>query len=57
MLYYRDGEHEKHLRDIASMIRVSGAEIDQEYIRDRAHRLRLSDVWQTVLMRSGEPSP
>ena len=55
MLYYREGEHEKHLRDIASMLRISGDEIDREYIRDWSNRLELSAVWQAVLVRLGEP--
>lgn len=54
MLYYREGQHEKHLRDIASMLRISGDQIDQQYIRDWASRLDLSDVWQAVLMRLGQ---
>ena len=29
LLYYQEGESEKHLRDIASMLRISGDEIDK----------------------------
>jgi hypothetical protein len=54
MLYYREGEHEKHLRDIAAMLRISGDEIDREYIRDWSNRLGLNAVWQAVLTRLGE---
>lgn len=32
MEYYREGASEKHLRDSAGMLKVSGAEIDRVYI-------------------------
>jgi Nucleotidyl transferase AbiEii toxin, Type IV TA system len=51
MWYYRVGEHEKHLRDIASMLRISGDQIDRDYISHWAQQLELTDVWQTVLAR------
>jgi len=57
MLYYREGEHEKHLRDVAAMLRISGDEIDREYVGDWSSRLGLTAVWQAVLTRVGEPLP
>jgi predicted nucleotidyltransferase len=51
MWYYREGEHEKHLRDIASMLRISRAEIDRDYVSHWARELELTDIWQTVLTR------
>ncbi len=56
MWYYREGEHEKHLRDIASMLRVSSDEIDRDYVSHWAHQLGLTDVWQVVLARVDHPS-
>jgi hypothetical protein len=50
-------KHEKHLRDIASMLRISAGEIDQEYIHDWSNRLGLNAIWQAVLARLGEASP
>jgi hypothetical protein len=53
MLYYQDGQHEKHLRDITAMLRISGGEIDREYVDDWSKRLGLNNVWQAVLSRAG----
>jgi hypothetical protein len=52
MIYYQEGRHEKHLRDIAAMLRISGHEIDREYIADWSKRLGLDDVWQAILSRA-----
>jgi hypothetical protein len=51
MWYYREGEHEKHLRDIASMLRISGEQIDLDYICQWAGRLGFTDIWQVILQR------
>ena len=55
MEYYRLGESDKHLRDIAGVLRVSGPAIDRAYIEDWAARLGLSDIWQRVLARVEQP--
>jgi hypothetical protein len=52
MLYYQEGESVKHLRDIASMMRVSGAGIDREYVVRWAKQLGVSEVWQLVLSQT-----
>lgn len=49
MLYFREGGSERHLRDIASMLRISGPEIDTAYVSEWAQRLGLSDIWKAVL--------
>ncbi|HYO12978.1 MAG TPA: hypothetical protein VE685_07285 [Thermoanaerobaculia bacterium] len=49
--YYREGGSEKHLRDIAGVLKVSGPQIDRNYISDWADRLGLADEWQEVLRR------
>lgn len=51
LLYYQEGEHEKHLRDIGSMLRISPELIDQEYIREWAVSLGVQQEWQVVLDR------
>ncbi len=43
--YYRDGKSEKHLRDIAGVLRVSGDEIDFDYIRQWVRALGLDPEW------------
>lgn len=47
--YYDIGGSDKHLRDIASMLRVSADSIDLERIRDYARRLHLERLWEEVL--------
>lgn len=43
--YFREGGSEKHLRDIAGMVRISGDALDRSYIDDWANRLGLSVEW------------
>ncbi len=49
--YYREGRSEKHLRDVAAMLQVSGDEIDKNYISHWAQQLDLTEEWQAVLDR------
>jgi len=49
MIYYREGQSPKHTRDIAGMLRISAAEIDQTYISEWSDRLGLSEIWQSIL--------
>lgn len=51
LCYYREGGSEKHLRDIAGMLRISGEEIDLEYIAHWTQPLGLTQQWQVVLDR------
>ena len=52
--YYQDGGSEKHLRDIAAMLQVSGEEIDREYVNHWAQQLGFVETWQAVLGRLGQ---
>ena len=49
--YYREGGSEKHLRDIAGMLKVSGEQVDREYVSKWAAALGVSDVWTAVIAR------
>jgi hypothetical protein len=51
MLFYQEGGSEKHLRDMAGMLKVSGPEIDQTYVAKWAHDLALEEIWRAVLER------
>lgn len=51
LLYFQRGGSERHLRDVAGILRVSGAEIDTRYIDDSALHLGVDDVWQAVRIR------
>jgi len=44
--YFREGGSEKHLRDIAGMLRVSGAMIDGDAIQQWTTRLGLQTQWE-----------
>ena len=52
LLYFQQGGSERHLRDIAGMLRVSAPEIDTRYIEDWAQRLGVDDIWQPVRQRA-----
>jgi hypothetical protein len=49
--YYHSGGSEKHLRDIASMLRIGRFPIDRDRVATMAESHGLSDVWQAVLRR------
>jgi hypothetical protein len=51
MRYYREGESEKHLREIASILKISGDNIDKNYIEFWAKKFHLSNVWKTILKK------
>jgi len=54
MEYYKAGGSEKHLRDIAGILKISGEMVDRSYITEWAKRLDLTEVWDAVLARVGE---
>ena len=49
--FYDEGGSERHLRDIAAMLQVSGSEIDREYIEHWCAELDLAEPWRAVLKR------
>jgi hypothetical protein len=49
--FYRETQSEKHLRDIAGILQVSGDEIDVEYINRWLAPLRVAREWQMILDR------
>ncbi|MFM9960057.1 MAG: hypothetical protein ACKV2Q_02395 [Planctomycetaceae bacterium] len=51
MRYYKEGGSEKHLRDIAGILCVWAIDVDRDYIANWAQRLKVSDVWESVLRR------
>jgi hypothetical protein len=51
---YREGGSEKHLRDIAGVLKISGDHLDRGYIAEWAERMGTSEIWQEVLKRSIE---
>lgn len=51
LVYYREGRSEKHLRDIAGVVKISGDDLDWRYLSEWAERLHVTDIWQRVLTR------
>ncbi len=46
--YFKEGRSEKHLRDIASMLKISSELIDRAYISSWAKKLNVSDLWEEI---------
>ena len=51
MVYFDYSASEKQLRDITSMLRISGSEIDLELVRTLAAAHGLTHVWEAVRKR------
>ena len=48
MEYYKRGGSDKHLRDITGILKVSGHDVDREYIITWAKKLGLMKIWEAV---------
>jgi len=55
MVFFQEGGSEKHMRDIAGVLRLGKVAIDRIYISDWAVRLGLTDIWEVVQRRADEP--
>jgi hypothetical protein len=55
MEYFQLGESEKHLRDIAGILRVAGERVDRTYIDEWAERKGLTEIWDAILARLASP--
>jgi hypothetical protein len=53
MEYYQAGGSEKHLRDIAGILKISGEIVDWDYITKWAKRLDLTEVWDVLREKIG----
>ncbi len=49
--YFKQGRSEKHLRDIASMLKISSGLIDRAYITSWAKKLTVSEIWEELQKR------
>jgi hypothetical protein len=52
--FYRQGRSDKHLRDIAGILKISADEIDIAYVETWARKLGLEDLWAKALKRAGK---
>jgi hypothetical protein len=50
---YREGGSEKHLRDIAGVLKISGERLDRGYIAEWAERMGTTEIWEEILRRDG----
>ena len=51
LAFYQQGGSDKHLRDIAGVLRLQGPALDRDYIQGWAARLGVGHIWQQVLDR------
>lgn len=56
MEYYQEGGSEKHLRDITGILKVSGEQVDRDYISEWAQRLGVAEIWETIQKRLSDKS-
>ncbi len=55
--FYREGGSDKHLRDIAGIIKISGASLDLAYVGRWVQSMGLAEVWSEVLGRAKATPP
>jgi hypothetical protein len=48
LIYFREGGSDKHLRDIASILKISNHLVDRSYIAKTAIDLGVDDIWRLV---------
>lgn len=51
MEYFRQAGSEKHLRDISGVLKISGSEVNRDYIADWAVKMGLESIWKAILDR------
>jgi hypothetical protein len=56
MMYYQDGRSDKHLRDIAGVLRIQEDAIDRTYIQSWADKLGLREIWIEIVAREANQS-
>lgn len=52
--YHAEGGSDKHLRDIASMLKISGESIDRTYVTHWAKQLGLEETWRAILAQTNQ---
>jgi hypothetical protein len=51
LVYYREGGSDKHLRDIAGILSISGNQVDLPYTEKFARQLGVVDTWHEILKK------
>lgn len=57
LIFFQLGGIEKHLRDIAGIIKVKNDELDMAYIDDWSKKLNVTSEWSLVKQRIAESQP
>jgi hypothetical protein len=53
MVFFQQGSSEKHLRDIAGILRISREAIDRDYVGRWADELGVKEVWEGIEAQTG----
>ncbi len=51
MVYYKEGQSEKHIRDILGVLKVRAEKVDRGYITAWAEQMELAEIWRDILAR------
>ena len=51
MEFFRQGGSDKHLRDITGILKLSGDQLDVDYIENWADQMGLETIWRTLRSR------
>ena len=54
MEYYKEGGSEKHLRDIAGILKISEGIVDKDYVAEWSRQLGLTEIWDGIQKRLNE---
>jgi hypothetical protein len=54
MRYYKEGGSEKHLSDIAGIMKESSGQVDRSYVEHWAQELGLQKIWEAIQKRLSE---
>jgi hypothetical protein len=57
LLYYREGGSDKHVRDIASMLKLSDEPIDRSRVAEWADRLGVRAEWEHIVAKVDDGNP
>ena len=52
LVFYLKGRSEKHLGDVAGILRIQGDALDRAYLERWVEKLGLDEVWQAALSRA-----
>jgi len=51
MVYFQEGGSDKHLRDIAGVLRLQGNRLDQAYVVKWSQLLGVEAIWQSIVAK------